>query len=513
MDVDAAKQWSLDWHLSLNDEKCVHISFGGDSANAYVVHGHTKDVTLIERVQRTATKIVAGFKSVDNERRLSALDLFPLEYRRLRGGLLLSYALFEQDLTNRFFTVDPNTTLQKPGNFELRAYTLIRQRFSPLGSLMRGDQRMSPEFRLCAGSTWLCQLESRATLCRAGKGSALDPGARGFVRRGPIGQTSADSGTVTVRPSHFDMSRSTGSGTEKHEEEGIWGLVKVQEAKCYTNVVMVVRSVIFRFTPRLSYNFVMVKSTVALLCKSTSNLKKRKIDETPDQYLKKITHLYLNGKHLDEVGPELALCKQLNVLYLYDNMLKEFPDLSVLTQLTHLYLQNNQITRIDNLGSLVRLEKLFLSRNCISLVEGLEGLTALQELRLDNQRLYPGESLLFDEQSVASIAKTLIRLDVSGNALETLEDLTPLKKLVYLSAGNNHIKSIRKLSEVLSSWPALTHLELQGNPVMKKLRVRDAIVVNTKSLEMLDNKPIPETTRQFLENWNHVKGIRLDTSG
>ncbi|TGZ72197.1 hypothetical protein CRM22_002240 [Opisthorchis felineus] len=256
----------------------------------------------------------------------------------------------------------------------------------------------------------------------------------------------------------------------------------------------------------------MVKSTVALLCKSTSNLKKRKIDETPDQYLKKITHLYLNGKHLDEVGSELALCKQLNVLYLYDNMLKEFPDLAVLTQLTHLYLQNNQITRIDNLGSLVRLEKLFLSRNCISLVEGLEGLTALQELRLDNQRLYPGESLLFDEQSVNSIAETLIRLDVSGNALETLEDLTPLKKLVYLSAGNNHIKSMTKLSEVLPSWPALTHLELQGNPVMKKLRARDAIVVNTKSLEMLDNKPIPETTRQFLKNWNNVKGIRLDTS-
>ncbi|GAA47256.1 hypothetical protein CLF_100137 [Clonorchis sinensis] len=39
MDVDAAKQWSLDWHLSLNDEKCVHISFEGDSANSYVMHG------------------------------------------------------------------------------------------------------------------------------------------------------------------------------------------------------------------------------------------------------------------------------------------------------------------------------------------------------------------------------------------------------------------------------------------------------------------------------------------
>ncbi|KER31795.1 hypothetical protein T265_02027 [Opisthorchis viverrini] len=188
MDVDAAKQWSLDWHLPLNDEKCVHVSFGGDSANAFVMHGEkgpenimridakkdlgiwvssnlsfalhheksaqkafavlrmirrtfsritrmdfqilygayvrplleyanqvvysgrTKDVTLIERVQRAATRMVAGLKSVDYETRLAMLDLFPLEYRRLRGDLILTYALFEQSLANRFFTVDPANT-------------------------------------------------------------------------------------------------------------------------------------------------------------------------------------------------------------------------------------------------------------------------------------------------------------------------------------------------------------------------------------------------------------------
>ncbi|GAA51200.1 hypothetical protein CLF_105709, partial [Clonorchis sinensis] len=35
---------------------------------------------------------------------------FPLEYRRLRGDLILTYALFEQGLANRFFTVDPANT-------------------------------------------------------------------------------------------------------------------------------------------------------------------------------------------------------------------------------------------------------------------------------------------------------------------------------------------------------------------------------------------------------------------
>ncbi|KER32101.1 hypothetical protein T265_12853, partial [Opisthorchis viverrini] len=180
IDVDAAKQWSLDWHLPLNDEKCVHVSFGGDSANAFVMHGEkgpenikrmdakkdlgisvssdlsfslhheksaqkafailrmirrtlsrithmdahtlygayvrplleyanqvvysgrTKDDTLIERVQRAATKLIAGLKSVDYETRLAMLDIIPTEYSRFRGDLILTYALFEQSLANRY---------------------------------------------------------------------------------------------------------------------------------------------------------------------------------------------------------------------------------------------------------------------------------------------------------------------------------------------------------------------------------------------------------------------------
>ncbi|GAA53615.1 Rab3 GTPase-activating protein catalytic subunit [Clonorchis sinensis] len=79
-------------------------------ANPVVYSGRTKDVILSERVQRAATKMVAGLKSMDYETRLAVLDLFPLEYRRLRGDLILTYALFEQGLANRFFTVDPANT-------------------------------------------------------------------------------------------------------------------------------------------------------------------------------------------------------------------------------------------------------------------------------------------------------------------------------------------------------------------------------------------------------------------
>ncbi|GAA57059.1 hypothetical protein CLF_112070, partial [Clonorchis sinensis] len=94
-------------------------------ANSVVYSGCTKGVILIERVQRAATKIVAGPKSMDYETRLAVPDLFSLEYRRLRGDLIFTYALHEQGLANTFFTVDPANTRRGHGKkvFKLRAPT------------------------------------------------------------------------------------------------------------------------------------------------------------------------------------------------------------------------------------------------------------------------------------------------------------------------------------------------------------------------------------------------------
>ncbi|KER24406.1 hypothetical protein T265_07921 [Opisthorchis viverrini] len=70
-------------------------------ANQVVYSGRTKDITLIERARRAATRMFACRNSVDCETRLAMLDPFPLEYRRLRGGLIPTYALFEQSLANK----------------------------------------------------------------------------------------------------------------------------------------------------------------------------------------------------------------------------------------------------------------------------------------------------------------------------------------------------------------------------------------------------------------------------
>jgi hypothetical protein len=212
MDIDSAKQWSLDWHLPLNDQKCVHLSFGGESGNAFVLHGadkHSeipkvdikkdlgiwlspnfsfslhhekaahkayitlrmikrtfprisvaefqmlygvyvrplleyanqvvytglkKDCNRIERVQRAATKMVTGLQFVDYGRRLEILNLFPLDYRRLRGDLILTHTFFEHDLASSFFTLDSNGVRRGHERklFKVRARTFIRHHFFSL---------------------------------------------------------------------------------------------------------------------------------------------------------------------------------------------------------------------------------------------------------------------------------------------------------------------------------------------------------------------------------------------
>ncbi|KER31185.1 hypothetical protein T265_02510 [Opisthorchis viverrini] len=78
-------------------------------ANHVVYSGGTKYVALIECVQRAATGMVAGPKSVNYETRLAILDLFLLVYRRLQEDLILTYTLFEQSLANRILPLTQQT--------------------------------------------------------------------------------------------------------------------------------------------------------------------------------------------------------------------------------------------------------------------------------------------------------------------------------------------------------------------------------------------------------------------
>ena len=52
-----------------------------------------KDITAIENMQRRATKLVPSLKNIEYEDRLRKLKLPTLKYRRLRGGMIVTYKL------------------------------------------------------------------------------------------------------------------------------------------------------------------------------------------------------------------------------------------------------------------------------------------------------------------------------------------------------------------------------------------------------------------------------------
>ncbi|KAJ3095047.1 hypothetical protein HDU97_007329 [Phlyctochytrium planicorne] len=227
---------------------------------------------------------------------------------------------------------------------------------------------------------------------------------------------------------------------------------------------------------------------------------KRAKGESLEAFLKRASHMSIVGKGV-EIMENLNMCKNLSVLYLYDNKISKIAGLELCKNLSRLYLQNNQIETIEGLDcGLDRLTDLHLSGNKLTLITGLHALPSLETLHVDHQKT--SQPLEFDVASMEALGNSLKHLTATSNRIKDLTPLTALGKIQDIDLSNNDISEWeQEVKNVLVCCEEMVNLNINANPVNHTvLKLRQRAILASKSLECFNEKDIPNVERDFLYN-------------
>lgn len=144
-------------------------------------------------------------------------------------------------------------------------------------------------------------------------------------------------------------------------------------------------------------------------------------------------------------------------------------------------LSNCGLQNIDVLAKLPHLQKVDLSHNEVSDLRPLAGNHALKELNVSHNKLSSLEA--FDETGAFAVGtRTLARLDVSFNNIQTLPENFNCTYLTKLNVAHNRVSKIRGLKQLTF----LAELDLSHNCLAETTGV-GAVAANVSSLSLAHN--------------------------
>jgi len=206
------------------------------------------------------------------------------------------------------------------------------------------------------------------------------------------------------------------------------------------------------------------------------------------------THLRLNDRNLTSLD-RLERFPNALVLHCFENRLTDLTPVLALAQLQQLIAHNNLLISLPpgfGLG-LSKLRRLFLNGNRISVFSGFAGAaSSLEELHLAYQST--PEPLRFEAGSLAALP-ALNFIDISGNRLESLAPLLPLKSLRVLLADANELRDRGEVLPCLSGNQELSEISLVGNPLRG---FRDAAVLACSCLCSFNGREVTLGERAYI---------------
>jgi len=197
-----------------------------------------------------------------------------------------------------------------------------------------------------------------------------------------------------------------------------------------------------------------------------------------------LTTLDMSYNVIRDMAP-VAICTNLQKLYLANNKLKTMAGLSGLKHLRVIDLGSNRLRSIDEseLSGLENLEELWLGKNKIDRIQGLKKLTKLRRLDLQSNRLTVVENLETQAPTLEELYLANNGIDDAGCIGKTGTGLTlSFPKLTVLDMGNNRIKSCP--AAAFSHHIALEELWLSGNRIEEFEGVQSLAALG-KNLETL----------------------------